>query len=65
VAVAQSYFLARGVPPPVIIMTMLFFFMIAMPMFVLSTAALGLSDVWLDYRRLDSVPDGDSNEGGR
>ncbi len=65
VAVAQSYFLARGVPPPVIIMTMLFFFMIAMPMFVLSTAALGLSDVWLDYRRLEPVPDGDPNEGDR
>jgi hypothetical protein len=64
-AVAQSYFLARGVPPPVIIMTMLFFFMIAMPMFVLSTAALGLSDVWLDYRRLEPVPDGDPNEGDR
>jgi len=65
VSVAQSYFLARGVPPPVIIMTLLFFFMIAMPMFVLSTAALGLSDVWLDYRRLEPVPDGDPNEGDR
>ena len=65
VAVAQSYFAARGVPPPVIIMTMLFFFMIAMPMFVLSTAALGLSDVWLDYRRLEPVLDGDPNEGDR
>lgn len=65
VTVAQSYFLTRGVPPPVIIMTMLFFFMIAMPMFVLSTAALGLSDVWLDYRRLEPVPDGDPNEGDR
>jgi hypothetical protein len=65
VAVAQSYFLARGVPPPVIIMTMLFLFMIAMPMFVLSTAALGLSDVWLDYRRLEPVADGEPNEGDR
>jgi hypothetical protein len=46
-------------------MTMLFFFMIAMPMFVLSTAALGLSDVWLDYRRLEPVADGDPNEGDR
>ena len=65
VAVAQSYFLARGVPPPVIIMMLLFLFMIAMPMFVLATAALGLSDVWLDYRRLEPVPDGDPNEGDR
>jgi hypothetical protein len=64
-AVAQSYLLARGVSPPVIIMTMLFLFVLAMPMFVLSTAALGLSDAWLDYRRLEPVPDGDPNEGDR
>jgi hypothetical protein len=65
VAVVESLLLARGVPPPVIILTMLFVFMIAMPMFVLTTAALGLSDVWLDYRRLEPVPDGDPNEGDR
>jgi hypothetical protein len=65
VAVVESLLLARGVPPPVIILTMLFVFMIAMPMFVLTTAVLGLSDVWLDYRRLEPVPDGDPNEGDR
>jgi hypothetical protein len=65
VAVVESLLLARGVPPPVIILTMLFVFMIAMPMFVLTMAALGLSDVWLDYRRLEPVADGDPNEGDR
>jgi hypothetical protein len=65
VAVVESLLLARGVPPPIIILTMLFVFMIAMPMFVLTTAVLGLSDVWLDYRRLEPVPDGDPNEGDR
>ena len=65
VAVVESFFLARGVPPPVIILTMLFVFIIAMPAFLLSAAALGLSDAWLDYRRLEPVPDGDPNEGDR
>jgi len=65
VAVVESLLLARGVPPPVIILTLLFVFMIAMPMFVLTTAALGLSDVWLDYRRLDPVVHGDQNPGDR
>jgi uncharacterized protein YybS (DUF2232 family) len=65
VAVVESLLLARGVPPSVIILTMLFVFMIAMPMFVLATAALGLSDVWLDYRRLEPVVDGDRDQGDR
>ena len=59
IAVVESLLLARGVPPPVIVLTMLFVFAIAMPVFILTTAALGLSDVWLDYRRLEPVPDGD------
>jgi hypothetical protein len=39
--------------------------MIAMPMFVLPMAALGLSDVWLDYRRLEPAQSGDPNQGDR
>ena len=65
VAVVESLLLARGVPPSVIILTMLFVSMIAMPMFVFATAALGLSDVWLDYRRLEPASDGDRNLGDR
>jgi hypothetical protein len=53
IAVVESLLLARGVPPPIIVLTMLFVFFIAMPVFVLTTVAVGLSDVWLDYRRLE------------
>ncbi len=63
VAVVESLLLARGIPPSVIILTMLFVLLIAWPMFVVATAALGLSDVWLDYRRLEPVSDGDQNPG--
>ena len=65
VAVAQSLLLARGVPPPVIILTLLFVFMILMPYFVLGAVALGLSDVWLDYRQLEPAVHEDQNEGDR
>ncbi len=57
VAVVESLLLARGVPPSIIVLTMLFVFTVAMPVFMLTTAAVGLSDVWLDYRRLEPVPD--------
>jgi hypothetical protein len=57
IAVVESLLLARGVPPSIIVLTMLFVFTIAMPLFVLTTAVVGLSDVWLDYRRLEPAPD--------
>jgi len=60
IAVVESLLLARGVPPSIIVLTMLFVFLIAMPVFVLTTAAVGLSDVWLDYRRLEPAPDNPS-----
>jgi hypothetical protein len=65
VAVVESLFLARGIPPAVVVLTLLFIFVIAMPAFVLSTVVVGLSDAWLDYRRLEPVPDGDRNLGDR
>jgi hypothetical protein len=65
VAVVESLLLARGVPPPVVVLTMTFAFLIFMPYFVLAAAALGLSDVWLDYRRLEPAPEGDQNQGDR
>ena len=58
VAVVESLMLARGVPPSLILLSMVFVCTVAMPVFVLTTAALGLSDVWLDYRRLEAAPDG-------
>jgi hypothetical protein len=29
----------------------------ALPVFVLASLSIGVSDVWLDYRRLESTPD--------
>lgn len=65
VAVVESLFLARGIPPAVVVVTLLFIFFFAMPAFVLSTLVVGLSDAWLDFRRLEPVPDGDRNLGDR
>jgi hypothetical protein len=59
IAVVESLLLARGVPPSIIVLTMLFVFALAMPVFVLTALAVGLSDVWLDYRRLEAVPERD------
>lgn len=53
IAVVESLLLARGVPPSIIVLTMLFVFAVAFPVFVLTTVAVGLSDVWLDYRRME------------
>lgn len=61
VAVVESLLLARGVPPSIIVLTFVFVFAMATPMFLLATVCVGVSDVWLDYRRLEAVPDGDSS----
>jgi len=63
IAVVESLLLARGVPPSIIVLTMLFVFAVAMPVFMLTTAAVGLGDVWLDFRRLE--PAVDQNQGDR
>jgi hypothetical protein len=65
VAVLQSVLLARGVPPPVVLLTLVFLFMMAMPYFVLAMTTLGLGDVWLDFRRLETVPNENPNPGDR
>jgi len=62
IAVVESWLLARGVPASVIVLTMFFVFTVAMPAFVMAAAAVGLSDVWLDYRRLEPAPVDDPNE---
>ena len=55
---SPSLLIARGIPSPIIVLTLLFVFAVAMPIvFMLTTAAVGLSDVWLDYRRLEPTPD--------
>ena len=60
VAVVESLMLARGVPPAIITLTLLFVFLMATPVFVLGVVGVGVSDVWLDYRRLEDVPGGGS-----
>jgi hypothetical protein len=42
-------------------LTFVFVFAMAAPVFLLGAVCVGLSDVWLDYRRIESVPDGDSS----
>jgi hypothetical protein len=61
VAVVESLLLARGVPPSIIALTFVFVFAMAAPVFLLGAVCVGLSDVWLDYRRIEAVPDGDSS----
>ena len=55
-AVAHSVLLARGVAPAFIMLLMVFLFVFTLPVFLPSAALLGLSDVWLDYRRLEASP---------
>jgi hypothetical protein len=57
IAVVESLLLARGVPPSIIVLTMAFVFAVAMPVFMLTAAAVGLGDVWLDFRRLEPAED--------
>ena len=61
IAVVESLMLARGVPPSLIALTLLIVCVLALPVFMFTTAVLGLSDFWLDYRRMESSPDGDVN----
>jgi hypothetical protein len=55
-AVVHSVLLARGVAPAFILLLMVFLFVFTLPVFLPSAALLGLSDVWLDYRRLEASP---------
>jgi hypothetical protein len=57
-AVAHSVLLARGVAPAFIVLLMVFLFVFTLPVFLPLAALLGLSDVWLDYRRLESPREG-------
>ena len=58
-AVVQSLLIVRGVPSSVVILTLLFIVLMAFPVFLPATVCVGLSDIWLDYRRLEAVADGD------
>jgi len=60
VAVTQSVLLARGVPPVFVLLVMVLLFAFTLPVFLPSVALLGLSDVWLDFRRLEPSPRGEA-----
>lgn len=53
IAVVESLLLSRGVPLSVIVITLLFMSTVALPAFALAAVAVGLSDIWLDFRRLE------------
>jgi uncharacterized protein YybS (DUF2232 family) len=57
IAVVESLMIARGMSGSLIVLTMVFVFTLATPAFVCIAAAMGISDVWLDYRRLESPSD--------
>jgi hypothetical protein len=61
IAVVEALLLARGFPPTLIVATLAIVFALAMPVFLLTSVAVGLSDVWLDYRRLDAPADPESS----
>jgi hypothetical protein len=58
IAVTQSLLLARGVPPTFVLLLLVFLLAFTLPVFLPSLALLGLSDVWLDFRRLEPSPTG-------
>jgi hypothetical protein len=60
VAVVESLLRSRGIPPSIVALTFVFVLLMAAPAFLLATVCVGVSDVWLDYRRIEAVPDGDS-----
>jgi len=62
IAVLESWMLSRGVPASIIALTLLFVFAVAMPVFVVAAAAVGLSDAWLDFRHLEPAVSGNGEE---
>lgn len=53
VAVVESMLISRGMPPAFVALTMLFVIAVSLLWILPVIAVLGLSDVWLDYRRLE------------
>jgi hypothetical protein len=59
IAVVESLLVSRGVPPSITVLTLMFVLLFTMPVSLVTAVVLGLSDVWLDYRRLETTPHGD------
>ena len=61
IAVVESLLLTRGVPLTVIVITLLFMSTIALPAFAVAAVAVGLSDIWLDFRKLEPAPQAENS----
>lgn len=60
VAVVESVLLSRGMPPVFVALMMLFVIAVSLLWVLPAIAVVGLSDVWLDYRRLEPAPQGEA-----
>lgn len=60
VAVVESVLLSRGLPPAVVALSVLFVLAVSLLWVLPAVAVVGLSDVWLDYRRLEHSPAGEA-----
>ena len=56
IAVVESVLRARGMPPAFVTLTMVFVIAVSLFWALPALAVVGLSDVWLDYRRLEPSP---------
>jgi hypothetical protein len=59
IAVVESLLLARGIPVSIIALMFVVVSIAALPVFLLAAVAVGLSDVWLDFRSLEAAPRAD------
>ena len=56
----ESVLLARGMSPAFVALTMLFVIAVSLLWVLPAVAVVGLSDVWLDYRRLEPSSEGEA-----
>jgi hypothetical protein len=60
IAVVESVLLSRGIPPVFVTLTLVFVIAVSLLWVLPVVALVGLSDVWLDYRRLEPSPAGEA-----
>lgn len=60
VAVVESVLLSRGMSPAFVALTMLFVIAVSLLWILPAVAVVGLSDVWLDYRRMEPSSEGEA-----
>lgn len=56
-AVVESVLRSRGMPPAFVMLVLVFVIAVSLLWALPALAVVGLSDVWLDYRRLEPSPD--------